>query len=108
MEDKKIKLQEQQIEYKKGLKWYSISYTDIKQAYLRIEEVNGRLCCGVANFDLYFLVLVTKDEKTIKVEACAENVVKEMLSVLKEKNPKLEIGYKKSECQCDNKDCECE
>ncbi|MDD6491444.1 MAG: hypothetical protein PUG54_04340 [Firmicutes bacterium] len=97
MEDKKIKLQEQQIEYKKGLKWYSLFYKDIKQAYLRIEEVNGRLCCGVANFDMYFLVLITKEGKDIKVEASSEKIVKEMLSVLKEKNPELEIGFKKQE-----------
>lgn len=97
MEDKKIKLQEQQIEYKKGLKWYSLFYEDIKQAYLRIEEVNGRLCCGVANFDMYFLVLITKEGKDIKVEASSEKIVKEMLSVLKEKNPEVEIGFKKQE-----------
>ena len=97
MEDKKIKLQEQQIEYKKGLKWYSLPYEDIKQAYLRIEEVNGRLCCGVANFDMHFLVLITKEGKDIKVEASSEKIVKEMLSVLKEKNPEMEIGFKKQE-----------
>lgn len=56
MEDKKIKLQEQEIAYKKGLKWYTLPYTKIAQAYLRVEEVTGRLCCGVANFDMYFLV----------------------------------------------------
>lgn len=50
MEDKKIKLLEQEVEYKKGLKWYKLPYSDIKQAYLRVEEVNGKLCCGVANF----------------------------------------------------------
>ena len=32
MEDKKIKLQEQEIAYKKGLKWYTLPYTKIAQA----------------------------------------------------------------------------
>ena len=58
MEDKKIKLLEQEVEYKKGLKWYKLPYSDIKQAYLRVEEVNGKLCCGVANFDMFFLVQI--------------------------------------------------
>ena len=95
MEDKKIKLLEQEVEYKKGLKWYKLPYSDIKQAYLRVEEVNGKLCCGVANFDMFFLVIKTKEEKQIKLEAPSKEIVKEMLQFLQEKNPEIEIGFKK-------------
>ena len=95
MEDKRIKLQEQEVEYKKGLKWYTLPYTDIVQAYLRVEEVNGKLCCGVASFDMFFLMMKTREEELIKVEATSKEIVKEMLEVLKEKNPGIEIGYKK-------------
>ena len=97
MEDKKIKLQEQEIAYKKGLKWYTLPYTKIAHAYLRVEEVTGRLCCGVANFDMYFLVLRTVDGELIKTEASSKENVKEMLEILKEKNTAIEIGYKKQE-----------
>lgn len=89
MEDKKIKLLEQEVEYKKGLKWYKLPYSDIKQAYLRVEEVNGKLCCGVANFDMFFLVIKTKEEKQIKLEASSKEIVKEMLEFLQEKNPEI-------------------
>ena len=95
MEDKKIKLLEQEVEYKKGFKWYKLPYSDIKQAYLRVEEVNGKLCCGVANFDMFFLVIKTKEEKQIKLEASSKEIVKEMLEFLQEKNPEIEIGFKK-------------
>ena len=97
MEDKRIKLHEQEIEYKKGLKWYKLPYSEIVQAYLRVEEVTGRLCCGVANFDMYFLVLKTSDGVLIKTEASSKDIVKEMLYVLKERNPDIEIGYKQQE-----------
>lgn len=95
MEDKKIKLDEQELVYKKGLKWHALSYKEIVQAYLRIEEVKGTLCCGVANFDMYFLVLKTVKEELIKTEASSKEMVKEMLEILKEKNPMIEIGCKK-------------
>lgn len=95
MEDKRIKLQEQGVEYKKGFKWYILPYADIVQAYLRVEEVNGKLCCGVASFDMFFLMMKTKEEELIKVEATSKEIVKEMLEVLKEKNTGIEIGYKK-------------
>lgn len=95
MEDKKIKLLEQEVEYKKGLKWYKLPYSDIKQAYLRVEEVNGKLCCGVANFDMFFLVIKTKEEKLLKIEASSKEIVKEILEFLQEKNPEIEVGFKK-------------
>ena len=97
MEDKRIRLRENDIEYKKGFKWHVLSYDAIKQAYLRIEEVNGRLCCGVANFDMFFLMLKTMDEQLIKIEANSKDIVKQMLEELKMKNDKIEIGYKKDQ-----------
>lgn len=95
MEDKKIRLDDHNIEYKKGFKWHTLPYTDIKQAYLRVEEVNGRLCCGVASFDMFFLMLKTSDDELLKIEAVSKEIVKQMLDVIKEKNDKVEIGYYK-------------
>lgn len=96
MTDKKIKMQEQELEYKKGFKWFMLPYTDIIQAYLRIEEVKGRMCCGTANFDLYFLMLRTGKEELIKIEVSSKELVQQMLEELKEKNPGIQIGYKKT------------
>lgn len=95
MEDKRIRLEENELTYKKGFKWYNMPYTEIRQAYLRIEEVKGRLCCGVANFDMYFLMLKMPDDKLVKIEMTSGDLVKEALEVLKQKNESIEIGFKK-------------
>ena len=95
MEDKRIKLNDRELIYKKGFRWNAISYGEIVQAYLRIEEVKGRLCCGVANFDMYFLMLKTRSDGLIKIEATSMDIVKQMLELLKQKNQEIEIGYKK-------------
>lgn len=97
MEDKKIRLNDQEISYKKGFKWSSVPYGEIVQAYLRIEEVNGRLCCGVANFDMYFLMIRTRSGDSIKIEASSREIVKSVLEELKKRNPLIEIGYKKGD-----------
>ena len=68
MEDTRIKLNEQELAYKKSLKWHMLSYQDIKQAYLSIEEARGKLCCGVALFETYYLMLKTVDEELLKIE----------------------------------------
>ena len=97
MEDKKIRLNEQNLEYKKGFKWVELSYEEIEKAYLRIEEVKGTLCCGRANFDMYFLMLQLKGGELLKLECTSKESVKEMLEVLKQKNDRIEIGYKAKE-----------
>jgi hypothetical protein len=94
MDDKRIRIKENALEYKKGFKWHALPYSDITQAYLRIEEVQGRLCCGVANFDMYFLMLKTRQDDLLKVEASSQEITKQMLEELKQKNPEIEIGYK--------------
>lgn len=95
MEDKRIRLRNNDIEYKKGFKWYTLPYAEIRQAYLRIEEVNGRLCCGVASFDMFFLMLKTNGGELLKIEATSKDIVKQMLEEIRKKNEKTEIGYKK-------------
>lgn len=95
MEDTRIKLHDKEFEYRKNLKWYTLSYDEIAQAYLRIEEVNSKICCGTASFETPFIVLKLKDERMLKIEASSKEAVKEMLAVLEEKNANIEIGYKK-------------
>lgn len=97
MEDTRIKLHDNGMEYRKNLKWHELSYEAITQAYLRIEESRGKLCCGVASFETPFLVLKIKEDEVLKIEASSKEVVKEILAVLQEKNPNMEIGYKKAE-----------
>ena len=95
VEDKKIKLDEELLTYKKGFKWNTLPYTEIVNAYLRIEEVNGRLCCGVASFDMHFLMLKTKSGDLIKIECISKEIVKEILELLSQKNSEIVIGFNK-------------
>ncbi|MGN0377912.1 MAG: hypothetical protein ACI4ED_09780 [Suilimivivens sp.] len=97
MEDKKVRLNEQNLEYKKGFKWIALPYEEIVKAYLRIEEVNGTLCCGRANFDMYFLMLQLKGGELLKLECTSKESVKALLEELNRKNDKIEIGYKAKE-----------
>lgn len=97
MEDKKIKFGEQELTYRRGFKWHTLPYEEITHAYLRIEEVKGRLCCSVANFDMHFLMLKTSAGELLKLEASSQEIVKRMLDELKEKNPNVSIGFKREE-----------
>lgn len=93
--DNKIHFTDQGVEYKKGFKWLTLPFSEITQAYMRIEEVNGKLCCGTANFDMYFLMLKTRSEELLKIEVSSRDLVKQMLEALRAANGQIEIGYKK-------------
>ena len=95
VEDKRIKLNDELLTYKKGFKWNSLPYTDIINAYLRIEGVNGRICCGVASFDMHFLMMKTKSGELIKVEGSSKEIVKQILDELSQKNSEIVIGFDK-------------
>ena len=93
--DKKVHITDQTVEYKKGFKWLSLPCTEIIQAYMRIEEVNGKVCCGTANFDMHFLMLKTHSEELIKIPTSSRILTERMLESLRIISPHIEIGYKK-------------
>lgn len=95
LSDNKIRFTDQSIEYKRGFKWKALPYSEILQAYMRIEEVNGKLCCGTANFDMHFLMLKTRSGELLKIEVSSRDLVKQMLEELRTVNNRIEIGYKK-------------
>ena len=97
MEDRKIRMKEQELTYKMGFKLHNLPYAYIVQDYMRIEEVNGKMCCGVANFNMHFLMLRTRSGELLKMDATAREKVEQMLKELKQKNPEIKIGYEKKE-----------
>lgn len=94
--DKRIRFTDRAVEYKKGFKWLSLPYADIAQAYMRIEEVNSKMCCGTANFDMHFLMLKTQSDELFKIPVTSKALIKQMLESLRTINPEIEIGYKKN------------
>ena len=94
LKDLKVRLGEENLSYKKAFKWKELSYSDIRHAYLRVEEVNAKMCCGRANFDMIFLMLQTDSlPDPLKLPITKIEKGKEMLSLIHRKNPETKIGY---------------
>lgn len=69
-------------------------YEDVSVAYLRLQEIEANMCCGRANFDRCFLVMVVKDkEEVVEMESKAQ--VKYALDMLSKHNPNIHIGKPK-------------
>ena len=72
-----------------------IPYSEVKHAYLRQEEVNAKLCCGRANFDQFFLMLLGSDGKLRKHQVDDMAKGKLALEYISQRNPDCLIGYQK-------------
>ena len=70
-------------------------YSEVKQAYLRQEEVNAKLCCGRANFDQFFLMIMGSDGTLRKHQVPDMAAGKLALEHIAQKNPNCVIGYRK-------------
>ena len=73
-----------------------LPYSEVKHAYLRQEEVNAKLCCGRANFDQFFLMLLGSDGKLRKHQVDDMAKGKLALEYISRLNPDCQIGYQKS------------
>lgn len=93
--DRRVRLTDQNVEYKRGFKWISLPCSEILQAYLRIEEVKSKMCCGTANFDMHFLMLKTRSGDLLKLPVTSRKFVEQILESLRASYPAIEIGYKK-------------
>lgn len=90
----KIKLSEHVIFWKVTLRWFGVPFTDIQRVYRRVEEVNAKMCCGRANFDIQKLMLVLKDGSTLEL-LIGDNdryQAQNLFQAVKEAHPELEYG----------------
>lgn len=90
----KVKLADQYIFWKQGLRWKYERLEDVKQAFRRVEAVNTKMCCGSVNFDIQKLVLILKDETEQEI-LIGEGTLREaekLFELMKEGHPEIRFG----------------
>lgn len=70
--------------------------SQIRHAYLRIEEVKARVCCGIANFDQTYLMILGADDKLRKYLVSDKEAGQQALDHIAALNPETKIGYYKT------------
>ena len=69
-----------------------IPYPYIDQAFIRIHEVDGKLCCGKATFYYYRLVFVHGGKEFADVMSENEKLMDEALEAIAKADPRIKIG----------------
>lgn len=81
--------------YKDGFKTRCIRYSEMERAFIRIQGVKSRMCCGQANFEYSRMVFVCGGKEYADVMTEDNKAMDRALEVIAKKAPELQIGFVK-------------
>lgn len=79
--------------FREGFKTRFLDYPSLERVFIRVQAVNGRLCCGTANFEYYRLVFVRGGKEIAEVMSEKEKDMDAALALIAERAPQLAIGF---------------
>ena len=88
----KVRVGKSGVFYPSGFGVKFIPYSWIDQAFIRIHEVNGKLCCGKATFYYFRLVFVHNGKEIADVISEKESVMDDALAAIASAAPEVRIG----------------
>lgn len=88
----KVRVGKLGVYYRDGFKIRFMDYSLLERVFIRIQEVNGRMCCGNTIFAYYRLVFVSEGREIGDAISEYEQAMDQALALIKELAPSLAIG----------------
>ena len=79
--------------YRDGFKTKYVPYSSLERAFIRVQEVNGRLCCGKAVFAYFRLILVVNGKEWGDIMSEDEKAMDDALAAIARRSPSTAIGF---------------
>lgn len=89
----KVRVGKLGVYFRDGFKIRYLDYPSLERVFIRVQAVNGRLCCGTANFEYYRLVFVSGGREVADVMSEKEKEMDAALAYIHEMAPDLAIGF---------------
>ena len=83
--------------YLDGFKTRYIPYDCAERVFIRLQEVRGKLCCGMTTFLYSRLVFVSGGKEILCLPTENEKAMDEALALIAQKAPNLAIGVEKND-----------
>ena len=88
----KLKVGKLGIYYRDGCKIRFFAYDLLERAFIRVQEVRGRMCCGQAYWAYFRLVLVANGKEYSDVMSEDEKLMDDALACIAANAPGLPVG----------------
>ena len=79
--------------YRDGLRRYCVPYARMERAFIRVQQVRGRMCCGQADFLYYRLVIVVDGGEIDRILSEDGPAMDEALAAIQRAAPQVSIGF---------------
>ena len=81
--------------FRDGFRTRFLAYGDFERVFIRIHEVNGKLCCGKAVFHYFRMIFVRGGKEYADVMSEDEAAMDAALARIAELSPETQIGFVK-------------
>lgn len=88
----KVKVGRLGLYFKEGLRTRFVPYDYLERVFIRINEVNGKLCCGSTTFAYFRLILVHEGKEIADIISENEKALDEALALIAKRAPAVAIG----------------
>ena len=89
----KLRLGQQHLYFRTGLKSYYLPYQDITRYFRRVMQVPAKLCCGKGDFEIEHLVICGEgDRELAQIQLPGRRAAQILMDELKLLVPEAEIG----------------
>ena len=91
----KVRVGKLGVYFKEGFRIRYLSYQDFDRVFIRVNEVDGKLCCGKSTFQYFRLVFVRDGKEFTDVISEDEKAMDDALAQIKAACPEMAIGFVK-------------
>lgn len=89
----KVRVGKLGVYYREGFRNKYLSYKDFDRVFIRINEVNGKLCCGKSTFQYFRLVFVRGGKEFADIISENEKAMDDALARIGQLCPNVAIGF---------------
>lgn len=93
----KVKVGKLGVFFRDGLKTRYLAYDLLERVFIRVQEVNGKLCCGNTVLQYFRLVFVRDGKEFADVIGESEKAMDDALALIAQNATGLKIGFEKKE-----------
>ena len=92
----KLRVGKLAVYYRDGFRVKAVPYGKMERAFIRVQEVRGRMCCGQATFAYFRPVFLVGGREYAEYMSEDEKAMDAALARIHERAPELPVGFEKN------------